>query len=270
MESSYSNYIIENIFDFFQYPENYDKIIINTALGKLKCPGNAIIFDGIKVKPDFQCTDKNLLGFFLANVPLMLNSGNSKNYELPPKLEKLRVDTGELIRLEKFNELAALDLYLLLEMAMRCAYSKWLGNKIIISKFGMKDIVLEKYDYRKLKLYIRLNHLGRTDIKVNGEIFPGSENSLLNWATKFMDRPTSLMFRLSLNVRNLLAHGENEWNLYPVSVSVPIAANAAGKLLYEIKPGMEIKNPENRKKIARAGDGRTNRKNYLHQTGNKR
>jgi hypothetical protein len=45
------------------------------------------------------------------------------------------------------------------------------------------------------------------------------------------------MFRLSLNIRNLLAHGENEWDLYPVAESVRVAAASAGKLLSEIHAG---------------------------------
>jgi hypothetical protein len=53
------------------------------------------------------------------------------------------------------------------------------------------------------------------------------------------------MFRLSLNVRNLLAHGENEWDLYPVSRSVEIASSAAGKLLHEIQPGMKVNEKSN-------------------------
>jgi hypothetical protein len=233
---------MDEIFDFFQYPENYDKLMLGSSLKKLSCTDGEIIFQNMKFNHGFECNKQNALGFFLANIPLMLNNGIKGDYSLTPKLKKLKNDTEELINMGKFNELATLDLYLLLEMAMRCAYSKWLGNRIVISKYNMKDTVLEGYDYRRLKLYIRLNKLGRTDIEVNGEPFPGSQNSLLHWATKFMDRQSSLMFRLSLNVRNLLAHGENEWNLYPVSESVSIASMAAGKLLSEVKPGMATMN----------------------------
>jgi hypothetical protein len=245
MKNEFSTYIIDQIFDFFQYPEYYDKTIINAALDKFECSGNKIMFGNLEFKMDFECNNDNALGFFLANIPLMLSSTDGNNYKLTQKLEKLKSDTEELIKLGKFNEVATLDLYLLLEMAMRCAYSKWLGNRIMISRPEMKDIVLTDYDYRRLKLYIRINKLGRTDISVNGEPFPGSENSLLIWATKFMDRPTSLMFRLALNVRNLLAHGENEWSLYPVLESVEIASNAAGKLLSEIRPGMPAPGTKN-------------------------
>ena len=241
----YSKYIIDEVFDFFQYPENYDRAMITASVEKISCRDDIIIYNNKKIEPVLKCSKNNCLGFFLANIPLMIVNHDKPNEQLPSKLDKLRKDTLELINLGKFNELATLDLYLLLEMAMRCAYSIWLGNKIIISKYGMEDIVLENYDYRRLKLYIRLKGLGRTDINVNGEPFPGSENSLLHWATKFMDRPTGLMFRLSLNVRNLLAHGENEWALYPIADSVKIAATSAGKLLSEIRPGRII-NPENR------------------------
>ncbi len=234
----YPEYILDEVFDFFQYPENYDRAMISASLQKINCRDNKISFTGKNVEPVLECSKENALGFFLANIPAMIVNDDLFNGILPPKLEKLRKDTLELISLQKFNEVATLDLYLLLEMAMRCAYSKWLGNKITISRYGTDDIVLDNYDYRRLKLYIRLNRLGRTDINVNGEPFPGSENSLLRWATRYMDRPTGLMFRLSLNVRNLLAHGENEWKLYPISESVRTAVSSAGKLLSKIKPGM--------------------------------
>ncbi|WP_337860123.1 hypothetical protein [Ferroplasma sp.] len=265
MNNEYLQYISDQVFDFFQYPEYYDKTMIDTALQKLDCSGKKIIFNGMELKTDFVCNKENALGFFLANIPLMFSTLDNKKYELPQKLKKLRLDTEELIKLEKFNEVATLDLYLLLEMAMRCAYSKWLGNRIAISKIGMKDIVLTGYDYRKLKLYIRLNRLGRTDINVNGEPFPGSENSLLTWATKFVDRPTGLALRLSLNVRNLLAHGENEWSLFPVLESVAIASDIAGKLLLEIRPGMQIISHKNFK----SSTGRNINERYKTFRGNR-
>jgi hypothetical protein len=233
----YEEYIMDQVFDFFQYPESYDRAMVNASLHRLGCSGGFMSYNNKKLETELKCSRENALGFFLANLPAMIVKDGNFTGILPQKLEKLRKDTLELISLGRFNELATLDLYLLLEMAMRCAYSKWLGNRIVISKYGNEDIILENYDYRRLKLYIRLNGLGRTDIFVNGEPFPGSENSLLRWATKFMDRPSGLMFRLSLNVRNLLAHGENEWNLYPVSESVQIAAASAGKLLSEIHTG---------------------------------
>lgn len=233
----YEEYIMDQVFDFFQYPESYDRAMINASLQKISCNNGFISYNNKKLEAELKCSRENALGFFLANLPALIVKEDNFTGMLPQKLEKLRKDTLELISLGKFNELATLDLYLLLEMAMRCAYSKWLGNRIVISRYGSEDIVLENYDYRRLKLYIRLNGLGRNDIFVNGEPFPGSENSLLRWATKFLDRPSGLMFRLSLNIRNLLAHGENEWNLYPVAESVRVAAAAAGKLLSEIHAG---------------------------------
>jgi hypothetical protein len=240
--------------------------MINASLQRITCTNDNIIYNNKKVQPELKCTKENCLGFFLANVPAMIVNSTGFEGRLPPKLEKLRKDTLELINIGKFNELATLDLYLLLEMAMRCAYSRWLGNRISISRKGNDDIVLDNYDYRRLKLYIRLNGLGRTDIFVNGEPFPGSENSLLRWATKFVDRPTGLMFRLSLNIRNLLAHGENEWNLYPVSESAEIAAFAAARLLSEIEPGKiprnGLRHNSNRIRDQRNYHEITRRRNY--------
>ena len=262
----YSEYIMEQVFDFFQYPESYDRAMINASLQRITCTNDNLIYNNKRVEPELKCTKQNCLGFFLANIPAMIVNSTEFRGELPAKLEKLRKDTLELINLGKFNELATLDLYLLLEMAMRCAYSIWLGNRIYISKYGNDDIVLENYDYRRLKLYIRLNGLGRSDIYVNGEPFPGSENSLLRWATKFVDRPTGLMFRLSLNIRNLLAHGENEWSLYPVAESAKIAASTAAKLLSEIEPGKITRNrgTHNSDKIRtqKKYNGFTSRRNY--------
>ncbi|WMT52250.1 MAG: hypothetical protein RE471_05055 [Ferroplasma sp.] len=233
----YEEYIMDQVFDFFQYPESYDRAMINASLQKISCNGGFITYNNKSLETGLKCSRENALGFFLANLPALIVKEANFTGILPPKLEKLRKDTLELIALGRFNELATLDLYLLLEMAMRCAYSKWLGSRIVISRYGGEDIVLENYDYRRLKLYIRLNGLGRNDIFVNGEPFLGSENSLLRWATKFLARPEGLMFRLSLNIRNLLAHGENEWDLYPVAESVRVAAASAGKLLSEIHAG---------------------------------
>ena len=262
----YSEYIMEEVFDFFQYPESYDRTMINASLQRITCTDNNLIDNNKKVEPELKCTKDNCLGFFLANIPEMIVDSMEYEGRLPPKLEKLRKDTIDLINLGRFNELATLDLYLLLEMGMRCAYSRWLGNRIKISKYGNDDIILENYDYRRLKLYIRLKGLGRTDIYVNGEPFPGSENSLLRWATKFVDRPTGLMFRLSLNIRNLLAHGENEWDLYPVSKSVEIAASAAAKLLSEIEPGKiprnEVTHSSDKIRAQKKYHGSTSRRNY--------
>ena len=50
MNSDYSRYIMDNIFDFFQYPENYDRAIINAALGKMECAGKNLLFNGVKVQ----------------------------------------------------------------------------------------------------------------------------------------------------------------------------------------------------------------------------
>ena len=85
-----------------------------------------------------------ILQFFLANLPLFIVGNRTKRNNLTLKLTKLQNDTYELINLNMFNEIATLEMYLLLEMGLRCAYSKWLGEKIVISKYGEKDIKLKE------------------------------------------------------------------------------------------------------------------------------
>lgn len=231
MDKKYKDYLLNSIFDFFQYPEKTDRFILNKIMDSIEYNGNDIIFNRNRFDIDVDDKDKKILGFFLANLPLFIVGNRSKRDDLTPKLTKLQNDTYELINLNKFNEIATLEMYLLLEMGLRCSYSKWLGEKIVISKYGENDIILNNYDYRRLKLYIRLNKIGYYDITVNGEPFPNSENSLLHWAEKYLDKNSSLLFRLALNVRNLLAHGENEWDLYPVKYSVDSASFTVGKLM---------------------------------------
>lgn len=72
-------------------------------------------------------------------------------------------------------------------------------------------------------------------MKVNGEVFPFSQGSLLSWAEKYMDKELSLAFRLSLNVRNLLAHGEVEWELYPTMKSLMSASYASWVLFNKLR-----------------------------------
>ncbi len=231
MEKEYKDYLLESIFDFFQYPEKTDRFILSKIMDSIDYSGNEITFNRSKFNVNVDNANKKILGFFLANLPMFIVGNRAKRADLTLKLTKLQEDTYELINLNKFNEIATLEMYLLLEMGLRCAYSKWLGEKIVISRYGENDIILNNYNYRRLKLYIRLNKIGYYDIKVNGEPFPNSENSLLHWAEKFLDKNSSLLFRLALNVRNLLAHGENEWELFPVKNSVDSASFTVGKLM---------------------------------------
>lgn len=238
MKPEYQKYIIDGIFDFFQYPENYDKIIIENSMKNMDYRDGIVTLESVDYKLDDN-TREGLLGFYLANLPAVLVKKKFDKYVLTPRLMKLKNDSSELIRLKKFNELATLDLYLLLEMSLRCSYSKWLGDRITITGNG-NEYNMANYDYRKLKLYIRRKGLNSRDVLINGRPFPGSQLALLNWASHFTDRNTGLLFRLALNVRNLLAHGENEWPLFPVNESVDYAASVAESILEEIKPGKDM------------------------------
>ena len=231
MDKKYKDYLLESVFNFFQYPEKTDRFTLGKIMDSIEYSGNEIVYNRNRFNVDVDDKERKILGFFLANLPLFILGNRTKRNDLTLKLTKLQNDTYELINLNKFNEIATLEMYLLLEMGLRCAYSKWLGEKIVISKYGEKDIMLHNYDYRRLKLYIRLNKIGYYDIRVNNEPFPNSENSLLHWAGKFLGKNSGLLFRLALNVRNLLAHGENEWELFPVKHSVDSASFAVGKLM---------------------------------------
>ncbi|MEM0139582.1 MAG: hypothetical protein QXZ44_03100 [Ferroplasma sp.] len=237
MNNEYQKFILERIFDFFQYPENYDKIIMEASMNNIEYDGTTATFNKISYNIGNPDKYEGILGFYLANLPLLLIKKHNIEYKLPARLEKLRDDTYDLIALKKFNELATLDLYLLIEMSLRCSYSKWLGNEIRISDGQRRENIIKNYDYRQLKLYIRRNRLNSRELMVNGEPFPGSQTMLLRWASRFTDRNTGLLFRLSLNVRNLLAHGENEWSLYPAGQSVDIASEVAGKMLQNARVG---------------------------------
>ncbi len=234
MEIEYKNEILKEVFDFFQYSKRDDKILLSKALDNIDYNGSSIIFKNINYNVGEGNKESKLLGFFLANIPIVVNGIEMGREDLTLKLMKLKNDTSELIKTNKFNELSTLEIYLLLEMGLRCSYSKWLGKKVIISRYGYEDIVLYNRDYRKLKLYLRLNKMSHYDIKVNNEIFPSSQNSLLSWADRFLDKYSSLIFRLTLNVRNLLAHGENEWDLYPQIESLETSSFLVGKLMDRI------------------------------------
>ncbi|MDT7901955.1 MAG: hypothetical protein RRE78_08715 [Acidianus sp.] len=72
-------------------------------------------------------------------------------------------------------------------------------------------------------------------VKVNGEVFPYSQGSLLAWTERFMDDKITLAFRLAINVRNLLADGEFEWNLYPTMRSLESASQASWLLFEKLR-----------------------------------
>ncbi|KJE49835.1 MULTISPECIES: hypothetical protein [Acidiplasma] len=235
MDLETKNYILKNIFDFFQYSKRYDRLVLTGILNSMDYHDDYITFNKLRFKIGRNAGRDKILGFFLANLPVLIEGRRTERNDLTPKLTKLKNDTLELISLGKFNELATLDMYLLLEMGLRCAYSIWVGKKAIIERPGYDKIILYDQDYRKIKLYLRLNKIGHYDVLVNGQPFPSSQNSLLHWSEKFTDRNSDLLFRLALNIRNLLAHGENEWELYPFKESVESSSYAVGKVLDRIK-----------------------------------
>ena len=54
---------------------------------------------------------------------------------------------------------------------------------------------MKNLDYRKLKLLLKRKGWSKYKVKVNGEVFPYSQGSLLAWAERFMDDKTIVLSR---------------------------------------------------------------------------
>ncbi|ARM74840.1 hypothetical protein [Acidianus manzaensis] len=223
--------IIKAVNDFFQYDKKGDEEILNEAIDKIKYKDKYIIINETeKIKVDNK---KDALGVFLANIPYLILGEGELHTDLPDKVSKVQNDALKLLEIGGFNEIATLEIYLVMEMALRSLYSEWL-NKADYIEYKKKKVKIKgkELDYRKLKLLLKKKGWSKYKVKINGQIFPYSQGSLLAWAEKYMDKRTSLAFRLSINVRNLLAHGEVEWKLYPTLNSLYSASHASW-LLFE-------------------------------------
>ncbi len=185
-----------------------------------------IRYENGQVKAYGKCfeVDNNLVGFFLANIPFLILGPGKIWSDLGPKAARAQTNAEKLLEIGGMSELATLETYLLMEMGLRCSYSLWLGKKAEVRQ-GQRVIEVQQADYRKVKLQIKLKHL-KQPVIVKGERFPYSEAELLRWGERFMDTRASLAFRLSMNVRNLLAHGEVEWDLIPTREALASASQA--------------------------------------------
>ncbi|MEL9970688.1 MAG: hypothetical protein QW699_05225 [Metallosphaera sp.] len=214
---------------FFQYKRKGDDEMLDEALDLLEYRGGYVRIRDEKIKVS---TKKDLIGFYLANVPyLILGEGEIHN-DLPSKVLKAQDYAMKLISCS-MEDLATLESYLVLEMGLRSLYTTWLGEKVII-KYKKTKIKVKGLDYRKLKLFIRRQGWSKYRVKVNGETFPFSQGMLLAWADRFVDGRTSLALRLSLNVRNLLAHGEVEWNFHPTVSNVKTSSHLIWNLFNKL------------------------------------
>ena len=226
--------ILKEIKSFFQYEKKGDKELLKEVLKNIHYDDDYVIIRNEKIKVE---NIEDTVGVFLANIPYVILGEGELKEDLPEKVKKIQSDALKLISLG-INEVATLEIYLILEMSLRALYSEYLSGGVTI-KYKDKKVKVKGLDYRKLKLYIRRKGWSRYKVKVNGETFPFSQGSLLSWAEKFMDEKLSLTFRLSINVRNLLAHGEVEWNLFPTISSVKSASYASWLLFTKFRENYE-------------------------------
>ncbi len=223
--------IIRAVDDFFQYKKSGDDEILDEVLDSIEYKDKYVIIGDEKVKVEKK---KDVVGVFLANIPYIIIGPGEIHEDLPEKVRKVQEGAKKLLEIGGFNEIATLEVYLVMEMSLRALYSEWLKRAEYI-KYGKKQVKVKNLDYRKLKLLLKKKGWSKYKVKINGEVFPYSQGSLLAWAERFMDDKTSLAFRLAINVRNLLAHGEFEWNLYPTMRSLESASQASWLLFEKLK-----------------------------------
>jgi len=225
--------IVKEVRDFFQYRKSGDDEILEEALSNLEYEKGKVRIRDQVIKVERK---RDALGVFLANVPYAVLGEGELHWDLPEKVVKVQSDALKLLEIGGLNEVATLEAYLVMEMSLRSLYSEWLGDVVVI-KYKGKAVKVKDIDYRRLKLYILRKGWSKYKVKVNNETFPYSQGSLLAWAERFMDRRTSLAFRLSINVRNLLAHGEVEWRLFPTLETVKSASHASWLLFQRLREG---------------------------------
>ncbi|MCG3109998.1 hypothetical protein L3N51_02295 [Metallosphaera sp. J1] len=201
--------------EFFQYRKKGDDEILEEALENLDYERGRVRIRDEVIKVSRR---RDVVGVYLANIPYLILGDGEIHQELPEKVMKAQDYAMRLMECG-LNDLATLESYLILEMGLRSLYSAWMGEKVTI-RYGKRKVKVGGVDYRKLKLYIRKKGWSKYRVRVKGEVFPFSQGLLLSWAERFVDQRTSLALRLSINVRNLLAHGELEWNLHPTLSNV--------------------------------------------------
>ncbi|BCU70992.1 hypothetical protein KN1_22890 [Stygiolobus caldivivus] len=217
--------ILKEIKSFFQYQKEGDLELLKEVLKEVRYKDGYVILREEKIKVENK---EDAVGVFLANIPYAILGEGEIREDLPDKVRKIQSDAIKLVTLG-INEVATLEIYLMLEMSLRTLYSEYLSKGVTI-KYKEKKVKVKGLDYRRLKLYIRRKGWSKYKVKVNGEVFPFSQGSLLAWAERYMDQKLSLTYRLSVNVRNLLAHGEVEWDLFPTLSSVKSASYASWSL----------------------------------------
>lgn len=229
------NKIVYNeINSFLQYRTRGDEESINRGLSNLSVINGNLYISNVKF--DIDVNDKDsVIGTALANIPLLFAGIKPKQADLPGELPRIYNTAEKLISLndKTLYDISTLEVYLLMEMGLRELYSKWVSKDVSLQYNG-KIIKLSGMDYRKLKLYIRMNHMSVYSVKINDQQFPYSQGALLNWAERYMKKDYAEAFKISLNVRNLLAHGELEWELNPSIESLYTSSNMVHSILSKL------------------------------------
>lgn len=223
--------VYDEINSFLQYRTKGDEESINRGLSNLGVINGNLYISNVKF--DIDVNDKDsVIGTALANIPLLFAGIKPKQLDLPGELPRIYNTAEKLISLndKTLYDISTLEVYLLMEMGLRELYSKWVSTDVSLQYNG-KIIKLSGMDYRKLKLYIRMNHMSVYSVKINDQQFPYSQGALLNWAERYMKKDYAEAFKISLNVRNLLAHGELEWELNPSIESLYTSSNMVHSIL---------------------------------------
>jgi len=220
----YKKKLMSTVKDFFQYWKKSDQSLLEEVLEEFNFPlekdgdKRYAVIGGEKVEVENK--KSSIVGVFLGNIPYFVYGEGQLVWDLPEKVVEIQRASLKLLEFKCLSHVTTLETYLILEMGLRSLYTAWLGESATL-KYKDHKVKLKHPTYRRIKLYLRRKGWSVYKVKVNGETFPFSQGSLLTWANKFIrDERADLAIRLAINVRNLLAHGELEWKLYPTMESV--------------------------------------------------
>lgn len=235
----YKKKLMSTVKDFFQYWKKSDEDILEDVLDgfdfKVEKEGEkrfAIIGDA---KVEVKNKRNSAVGVFLANIPYFVYGEGELIWDLPDKVVEIQKASIKLLDFPCLRHVTTLETYLILEMGLRSLYTSWLGESTVI-KYKEHKVKVKHPTYRRIKLYLRKKNWSVYKVKVNGETFPFSQGSLISWASKFIrDEKADLAIRLAINVRNLLAHGELEWELYPTMESIKSSSFLVAMMFSNLK-----------------------------------
>jgi len=235
----YKKKLLSTVKDFFQYWKKSDQQLLEEVLDGFKFD---VMKEGDKHfatigenKFEIKSKKSSAIGIFLANIPYFVYGEGQLIWDLPEKVAEIQRSAIKLIEFPCLRHVTTLETYLILEMGLRSLYTTWLGDVTTI-KYKDHKVKVKHPTYRRLKLYLRKKGWSIYKVKVNGEVFPFSQGSLLTWASKFIrDERADLAIRLAINVRNLLAHGELEWELYPTLESIKSSSFLVAMMFSNLK-----------------------------------